>query len=34
MNPRIMILISVIALLCMFFFGVNLFQQEKASCSC
>ena len=29
MNPRIMILISVIALLCMFFFGVNLFLQGK-----
>ena len=29
MNPRSMILISVIALLCMFFFGVNLFLQGK-----
>ena len=29
MNPRIMILISVIALLCMVFFGVNLFLQGK-----
>ena len=29
MNPRIMILVSVIALLCMFFFGVNLFLQGK-----
>ncbi len=29
MNPRIMILISVIALLCMFFLGVNLFLQGK-----
>ena len=29
MNTRIMMRMSVIALLCMFFFGVNLFLQGK-----
>lgn len=29
MNPRTMILISVAAVLCMFFFGVKLFMEGK-----
>lgn len=29
MNPRIMILVSVAAVLCMFFFGFKLFMEGK-----